>query len=231
MPKLAFFLMSALAVFSLPSHAAEIGTVSCDALNPTPHIIFKTSYGQLVHDISTPQHQIQAMSSRPEKGILIDGLATATTFGSIRINTAHGIKISDTDYCIIPDEIEVYFGYSNPTIYVAKEYPVDSCRFSLIIRHEQTHQRINILTMQYFLPIIRNAAEKIIRQARSVKISIPTDDRLALALLQRYYAIKLMPIIEKFNLAREQEHQKLDNSTNYAMEYNICNKFEQTVEE
>lgn len=67
MPKLAFFLLSALAVFSLPSHAAEIGTVSCDALNPNPHIIFKTSYGQLVHDISTPQHQIQVMSSRPEK--------------------------------------------------------------------------------------------------------------------------------------------------------------------
>ena len=231
MPKLAFFLLSALAVFSLPSHAAEIGTVSCDALNPNPHIIFKTSYGQLVHDISTPQHQIQAMSSRPEKGILIDGLATATTLGSIRINTAHGIKISDNDYCIIPDEIEVYFGYSNPTIYVAKEYPVAGCRFSLIIRHEQTHQRINILTMQYFLPIIRSAAEKIIRQARSVKISTPTDDRLALALLQRYYAIKLMPIIEKFNLAREQEHQKLDNSTNYAMEYDICNKFEQTTGE
>ena len=48
---------------------------------------------------------------------------------------------------------------------------------------------------------------------------------------QRYYAIKLMPIIEKFNLAREQEHQKLDNSTNYAMEYDICNKFEQTTGE
>ena len=226
MRKLAFFLLSALTMFSAPASAMEIGSIYCDAFTPEPHIIFKTSYGQLIHDISTPQQQIQAMGNRSEKGILIDGLATADALVSVHISAAHGTQISDNSYCIIADEVEVSFYYSNPTIYVAKEYPVDSCRFSLIIRHEQTHQRINILTLQYFLPIIRSAAEKIISQARSVKVTSRADDHRALALLQKYYTLKLMPLIERFKRAQEQEQQKLDNNTNYAMENNICHKFD-----
>ena len=219
-----------ISLYTAPTHSAEIKVAACDSLNPNPHIIFKTSYGQLIHDISTPQAQIQAMAHRPEKGILVDGLATANTHGSIKITRAHGVKLDDNNYCIIPDEIEIYFGYTNPTIYVAKEYPIDSCRFSLIIRHEQTHQRINILTMQYFLPIIRNAAERIIHQARSIKVSSPAEDRQALTMLQNYYLFKLMPLVERFNQAREQEHQKLDNQTNYAMESDICTPFDTITE-
>ncbi len=208
------------------SQCGEIRAPECDKLNPSPRIIFQTSYGQLVHDISTPQKQIQALSSRPEKGILIDGLATAETIGSVRISKARGIKLDDGSYCILPQEVEVYFGYVNPTIYIAKEYPTDSCRFSLLIRHEQTHQRINILTLEYFLPLIKIAAQGIIQQSPSVKISTPQETKEALRNLQEYYIYMLMPLIEKFNLAREQEHRKLDNQTNYAMERDICTKFD-----
>ncbi len=228
MSKLALIILIIISINLFPSsgHSAEIRFSECDKLNPNPHIIFKTSYGQLIHDISTPQSEIQAKSLRPEKGILVDGLATAETRGSVRINKAQGIKLADGSYCILPREIEIYFGYVNPTIYVAKEYPLESCRFSLLIRHEQTHQRINILTMQYFLPLIRIAAERIVHNAPSVKITSPAETQSALSQLQDYYIFMLMPLIERFNQAREQEHQKLDNQTNYAMESDICTPFD-----
>lgn len=209
-----------------PSDSAEIRISECDQLNPEPKIIFKTSYGQLIHDLSTSQRDIQALSTRQEKGILVDGLATAETQGLVRINKAQGIKISNKSYCILAQEIEIYFGYLNPTIYIAKEHPLDSCRFSLLIRHEQTHQRINILSMQYFLPLLQNAATQIIKNSPTVMVNNTEDAHAALVDLQNYYIFMLLPLIERFNQAREQEHQKLDNQTNYAMESSICAVFD-----
>lgn len=226
MSKLAILCFSILSLFSSRANSAEIRIPECNALNPNPKIIFQTSYGQLVHDISTPQSAIQAKASRPEKGILIDGLATAETHGSVRISKAQGVKLSDNSYCILPQEIEIYFGYTNPTIYVAREYPLESCRFSLLIRHEQTHQRINILTMQYFLPLIQITSQQIVKNSPSVRVNSPDEAQSALEELQEYYIFMLMPIIERFNQAREQEHQKLDNQTNYAMESSICTPFD-----
>lgn len=42
--------------------------VSCDAINPKPKITFLTSYGQLIHDLSTPQREIERMAGGAEKG-------------------------------------------------------------------------------------------------------------------------------------------------------------------
>lgn len=203
--------------------------ISCDALNPEPHIILLTSYGQLVHDLSTSQQQIQNHASRqPEKGFLIDGLATVNPQYKIRISQARGIMLDENNYCILPDAITVYIGYQQPTIYVAKEYPKESCRFSVIIRHEQTHQRINILTLQYFLPLFEQSLSKAIREVKSVKVSSKEEAILALKLLQKYYVAKLTPIVEEFEKARIAEQLKLDNKTNYSMEDSLCRQFDLT---
>lgn len=225
---LLLIIMNLLLSISL-SKAGEYGEfISCDGLNPEPRIIFKSSYGQLVHDISTPQKEIQSHSSqRPEKGFLIDGLATVEPQGTVKVISAQGITLDENNYCVLPREIEIYFGYQNPTIYVSKEYDRNSCRFSLIIRHEQTHQRINILTLQYFLPLFAQSITKAINEVKSVKVSSPEDAKTAILLLQKYYIAKITPIMEEFEKARNQEQMKLDNQTNYAMEINLCNQFDQ----
>lgn len=201
--------------------------VSCDEKNPEPRIIFKTSFGQLIHDLSTPQSQIQSKSSiTTDKGSFIAGLATVRVKNYIRISSAKGEALDENHYCIMPEVIEVYIGYENPTIYVAKEYPQNSCHFSLIIRHEQTHQRINILTLEYFLPLIDKTLTKTINEVRSIKVSRKEDAQAALEILQQYYIAKITPIIDELSKARIAEHQKLDSIDNYSMENNLCLDFD-----
>ena len=44
-------------------------------------------------------------------------------------------------------------------------------------------------------------------------------------LLQKYYTIKLTPIIREYEKARLAEQKKLDNLTNYTMENELCEEF------
>lgn len=219
---LLFFLL-----FSTESRAWTYGEfISCDALNPRPIITFKTAYGQLIHDFSTPQKEIQSKSTHtPEKGFFTAGLATLNTSSQIWLKSVQIRKLDENNTCIMPKEIEVTFSYKDPIIYVSSEYDYNSCEFSQILRHEQTHQRINKLTLEYFLPLIHKTLKKTIREVRSIKVPSPDHAQEGMKLLQKYYQIKLTPIIEEYKKARENEQKKLDNLTNYTMEDKLCREF------
>ena len=200
--------------------------ISCDGLNPRPKITFKASYGELIHDLSTPQKEIQAKSSNtPEKGFFTAGLATLKTASSVWLKSVQIHKLDENHTCIMPKEIEISFMYKDPVIYVASEYDHNSCQFSQILRHEQTHQRINKLTLEYFLPLIYKTIKKTIKEVRSVKVPSPAYAQEGMKLLQKYYTIKLTPIIREYEKARLAEQKKLDNLTNYTMENELCEEF------
>lgn len=214
-------------LFSTESKAWTYGEfISCDALNPRPIITFKTSYGQLVHDFSTPQKEIQSKSTHtPEKGFFTTGLATVKVPSQIWLKSVQIRKLDENNTCVMPKEIEVTFSYEDPVIYVSSEFDYNSCQFSQILRHEQTHQRINKLTLEYFLPLIHKTLKKTIREVRSIKVPSPAHAQEGMKLLQKYYRIKLTPIIEEYEKARKNEQKKLDNLTNYTMESELCHEF------
>ena len=140
--------------------------VSCDAINPKPKITFLTSYGLLIHDLSTPQREIERISGGAEKGFYVVGLATLTPKYQIHIKDIYVKTLDQNHTCLLPSEIEIKFGYNDPLIYVSKEIDRNSCKFSQVIRHEQVHQRINILTLEYFLPLIDETIRNAINEVR-----------------------------------------------------------------
>ena len=200
--------------------------ISCSGINRNIDITFKTSYGQLVHDINTPQKKIGSlMTKTPEKGFFTSGLATLKIKKYIHIKKAAVIPLDENATCVMPREIEITFGYTEPTIYVANEYDIKSCDFSQILRHEQTHQRINKLTLDYFLPLIYETTKKTILDVRAIKVPSPKDAKKGLELLHKYYTVKMDAIIKEFEKEREKEQKKLDNRINYTFESNLCLKF------
>lgn len=203
--------------------------ISCNGMNSKPKIIFKTSYGQLIHDISTPKSTIQTIAAAqgnvPDKGYEIGGLATLQPLYTIKVNDARLKYLDETATCVLPKEIEIYFGFSKPVIYIPKELPHDSCRFSLTMRHEQTHQRINKLTLDYFLPLIKKTIIKTVYDVKAIKVSSPEEAQQGLAVLIQYYNAKISAILEEYNKARNAEQMKLDNLTNYSNEWEICKEF------
>lgn len=207
--------------------------ISCDAINPQPRVVFKSSYGKLVHDLSTSMDKINAIAAKDnsapkEKGLLVAGLATAPIHSSIKFNEAYVKKLDENAACLLPAEIEVFVGYKEPLIYVAKDFDTRSCTFSVVIRHEQVHQRINKLTLEYFLPLLDEAIREAVTDVRAIKIPNTSDTAVqdGFKQLRKLYRARLDPIIEEFVKVRDAEQKKLDNMTHYKMEWDLCKKFE-----
>lgn len=203
--------------------------ISCNAINPDPTIIFKTSYGKLVHDLSHPVASVNSMSgTHKEPGWLTVGLASAPIHSSIG-GEYFVKKISANVTCVLPSKIEVYVGYVDPLIYISKEYQEDKCKFSVVIRHEQTHQRINKLTLDYFIPLMDKAIRNAIADVKAVKVASPEQGREGWMLLYKYYRARLQPIIDTMVEARNAEHAKMDSMTSYRMQWDMCDKFAKRV--
>lgn len=129
--------------------------------------------GKLVHDLSQPLSTVnQNAHAQKEPGWLTVGYATRSLSSSIWVK-AKVKKIDDYTTCVLPDEVEVFLGYQKPMIYVAKEYKDDLCKFSVVIRHEQVHQRINKLALDYFLPLADKALRNAIADVKGIKVPSP----------------------------------------------------------
>ena len=230
---------SGLAAFfaSFNAHAWSLGEfVSCNDINPQPAVIFKSSYGKLIHDISqSPEFVNNLGKNSPviqENGLLTAGVAPITTSTSFHIKKAI-LKRLDNEYsCIMPEEIEIFIGYKNPLIYVSNKYDTKSCEFSQIIRHEQVHQRINKLTLEYYLPILDKTLRKAIDEVKAVKIRTndEADKKRGFEELYSYYHSRIDPILNEFKQARDNEQKKLDNLNSYQHDWSICTRYKERVE-
>ena len=220
------------AVFSLLAGSSRADAwsygefISCNALNPMPAVPFKTSYGQLVHDFNLSTDEITAKASGAEKGFFVDGLARVGTRSSFRLRRYTVRRLDAGATCVLPAEVEFFFGFKEPEIYVSKDLDKDSCRFSVVIRHEQVHQRINKLVLEYFLPLISDELQKAVRDVKAVKVSSPEQGEDGAEELMKYYQARLGPLITTFEKVLEKEQDKLDNLTNYQMEWELCRKYE-----
>lgn len=212
--------------------AAGIGHfVSCNKMNPMPEIVFKTSYGKLKTDFSHTTNQLTAESTEgkgeKEPGVYTAGLARKGFGWYIYVSQAEVKYVDDKTYCVLPTKIEAYLGMVRTSISVSSDIPKESCRFALVLRHEQIHQWINKLTLEYFLPIYYKEVQKTVREVRAVKVSSRDEVQEGMKKLNEYYKARLEPIYNQFYEAVAGEHKKLDNWVNYNAEDKLCREFDE----
>ena len=108
MKKSAILVLICVCFFTAKAAAWSYGEfVSCDAINPKPKITFLTSYGQLIHDLSTPQREIERMAGGAEKGFFVVGLATLKPQYQIWIKDVYVKTLDQNHACLLPSEIEI----------------------------------------------------------------------------------------------------------------------------
>lgn len=198
--------------------------VSCSAMNPMPTVTLKTSYGKLVHDFKHSTDELTVMSKN-EEGLQVAGLAPVQPYSRIWVKHVQILKIDQQTTCILPTEIEVFFGYRQPEVYVTNAYDFDSCNFSAVIRHEQVHQRINKLVLQHFLPLIFEELKLAVRDVKAVKVADPSQMQQGVDKLYEHYRKRLNPVFDMLWEVRTVEQKKLDNFTNYRKEWDVCRRY------
>lgn len=209
--------------FSAPTVYSYTG---CEQIRPHPKINFYTSYGKLEYDFSQDQMgitQIGMKHGAVEKGVFANGLATGTVKWEINVSSLSQ-KGYGKQFCATPIEIDFYLGFSNPTIYVSNNLRKGSCMYDLVLRHEQTHQQINIKTLEYFIPLFRQALQKISKEIPTEPIYSNSQASLhqGSTIIAHKYSERIKPLIDVFKKELQIEQGKLDNSSNYAFENSIC---------
>lgn len=201
---------------------------SCEAMKVPLHIVFKTAYGQLVHDVSTEEKQLQGIKKSqtvPEKLFLNSSHNTIQTDGYVKLSSAITEYISKENICLIPEEIEVFIGYKDPLIYIAKEFRSKPCEFSVMLRHQQIHQQINIYTLQYLLPLMKDAIIQATQNINPIVIQGKGSANQGIKKLQNEYIAAVKPILDAFDQIREQEHRKFDEVTSYKIDEKLCQSY------
>ena len=198
----------------------------CEQVRVHPKLNFYTSYGKLEYDFSHDQMGITQIGMQYgviEKGVFANGLATGTVKWEINISST-AQKGYKQQICATPVEIDFYLGFYQPKIFISNDLRKGTCMYDLVLRHEQTHQQINIKTLEYFLPLFKKAFHQIISEIPALPISSNSYAELNRGsnILAQQYSKRLTPLIEVFKKELSIEQGKLDNASNYAFENSIC---------
>lgn len=199
----------------------------CAGMQVPLRIIFKTSYGQLIHDVSTEEKSILNNNNnlKTEKLYLNSSYNSVQPYGYVTLTSALTEYISNNKTCIIPETIEVFIGYRDPMIYIAKEFRSKPCEFSVMLRHQQVHQQINIYTLQYLLPLMKEAIISATQNITPIVSTSKSSFNNDIKKLQEIYTAAIQPILIAFDEIRQEENRKFDEVTNYKIDEKLCQKY------
>ena len=221
MMKKLFFILT-IFIFFCPC----VFATDCSSIDIKPNIKVTASYGKLSYDKTKTIEEITSMAKEfnlVETGLFASGLSTVNVNFDITINTL-GKPIENSEFCVIPTDIIIFLGLHNPTIYISNNINEDSCEYNLILRHEKTHQQINKTTLEYYLPLFKEAAIKIVKNIEPLKITDIKEMEKSTALLTKLYNKRMMNLVDFIKKEMLNEQKKLDNPKNYRFESTLCKK-------
>jgi len=91
----------------------------------------------------------------------------------------------------------------------------------MVLRHEQTHQQINILALNYFLPQMKRLIQQKVHELEPVVVPRYLQNQ-TIEDMNAKIMNRMSNLVNQFNVFLEQEQDKLDNEENYAFESAIC---------
>lgn len=225
-----FFILTAFEVCGDASARAltkEEAQKKCDAYQNQAEINFLSSYGKLKYDTSLSTQQLSALSKK-HKAIDDGDKASGLSLSDVVLRVSMRSKTYNLDSvysCVIPTQIDVFVGYQNPVIYISRDVLRDECYYQIVVRHEQTHQQINVLALEYFLPQFKALAKKYAKDMNPtlVQRGVSTPQQVINA-KNKEFSDNMSDLVNQFKKFIADEQKNLDNDKNYAFENKICGR-------
>lgn len=200
----------------------------CEDVVAAPKVSFSTSYGQLRYVFSKNTQEISQIAEligHQERGSFATGLATVRVENEYALGTKALPLKQKKGYCVVPEVVDVYVGFSNPTIYISNVLSKNTCQYNLVLFHEKTHQRINKATLEYFIPYFKLAATKFASELKPVFIENLSQIDSVTDNMTQIFTDKFDKLLYLFKKELALEQGKLDNQINYSLEDDLCKKF------
>ena len=184
-------------------------------------LVFMSSYGKLHYKYKTSDFLRQSSTTPRKENERVLGLTLPHTTVEVNITTSViGSSMSD-EVCVVPETVEVFFGFVNPDIYISYDLKDKKCQRALIVRHEQTHQQINVLALNYFLPQMKKLIRKKVDKLKPV-VAYKWEQESVVQQMNETIMQRMNNLVNQFNAFLDKEQSKLDNDENYAFEATVC---------
>lgn len=199
----------------------------CKPFVSNPKVLIKAVFEPLRYDYSRAPRTLENMhrqeyGGQTHEGYRINGLTP------YNLNTTLEFRIlkkvfKDGVTCFYPDEITLVFTLQDPVIYIARSIRKGTCEYDVTLRHEQTHEQVNVEALEYYLPKIRDAFIAAVK--KYAVAGRPKDDMTLEAVqksLEKKYLDAINPLLSELENEITKEQAKLDRLEHYNYESSLC---------
>lgn len=187
--------------------------------------------GQVIYDHSKSEREIaQRFHSVNGKQKGLSYHVAGLTEAVFKIESSMEAEIqtranNKNEMCIVMTALNVYMGYGNIYVYVDKKFPVGSCEYDSILRHENAHVNIFQSFLAYYANYLRETVEYAAKQVHPVVVSskdeVQQTQQKMLQSIQPY----IMNAIKVYGKARDEENMRLDSNKNYSYTSALCDNW------
>jgi hypothetical protein len=160
------------APFSAKTAAVLIGLFSCDP-GPEPSVFldFQNTPPQISRRAPAELQQLKTESSSPDyhgEFSLVQGVKDAA------FQFSYAMNFSNTSWpllgksCVRPSALTITLTYA-PLIYLNSEIPEGSCDHNVTLEHELRHVKVDVETLQEFIPGMKKTAAATLALLRSTE--------------------------------------------------------------
>jgi hypothetical protein len=122
-------------------------------------------------------------------------------------------------YCLYVNTLTARFGWKRMEVFVAADYPRDTCEYRVVLDHENQHAAINRETTLEFAPLVRADLERILREMQPMLVADPNGAAdAALQGIQR----GLAAISDQHQSTMNKRNAVIDTSHNYDATFALC---------
>lgn len=214
------------ACFSNFADAANMN-VRCKPFVSNPKVTIKAVFEPLRYDYSRASRTLEDMhrkeyGGQTHEGYHINGLTPYNLKTTLEFDILKRV-FRDGVTCFYPGEITLVLTFQDPVIYIARSLKKGSCTFNVTMRHEQTHEQINVEALEYYLPKIKDS---FLAAVKKYAVAGREKDDITLEAvqksLQKKYFDAINPILKELEDEVGREHEKFDNLENYNYETSLC---------
>ncbi|WP_020038262.1 hypothetical protein [Salipiger mucosus] len=178
----------------------------------------------VVYDSSLERGQLAELSDgriARHPDTMVNGLTVANLTSEIRGNFRMA-RMGDGTTCVWPSDLEVSLGYDSITVYIAREFRPNTCRYDVTMEHENTHVDINRRVLNSHAASIR---ESIFRSVRRRFPRSYTGSTSVVSRAIRTLKDDITPRIQAMVREREAQHGELDSPESYAYWQSLCDRW------
>lgn len=211
-------------LWGLAGFTPQAGAQSCPGRDRPVEVTLDAPFEPARVNHSLPIERIDALFRQTNGDATVRGAERAVgltrTSSEFRFETrTEAFQRADGRFCVYLRRLDARLAQVDTTIYVAREYPRDSCNYSVIYEHEKIHVGIYYFTHQDYAERLQALLRRLVQGVNPRIVNTRAEARRAHA---QAIEAGVAGLLDAMEAERKRKNAALDSPQNYARERAKC---------